>query len=478
MKTLPNPLLFLLPILAPAALGLAPSDPPYRFTDLGTLGGAESAAFGLNDAGAVVGWSTIPGCTTMNGTPCRRAFLWQDGTMTDLGTLAGDEESTARAINDLGQIVGTSESNVIHGSGTYHGVTWTGPGPVALADLGNGTSFAHDINNSGDIAGHAYDPSVSADRAVRWQAGAPMNLGSTQGDSYNRAYGINELGHLAGFAWNLFSPNDAVLYDGKWSTIGGTDSPWQNAEAYDVSTAGHKVGLQAFPSGSWHPAYWAPGAKSATDVGLLPGHNLGELHDVNESGFAVGRTYMDSPPFESSAITFDGSTMRDLNDHLPSGVSAHLFEAREVNEAGAIAGTAVVGGLFHAFLLEPLTPWANLGGGLAGGSGKAPTLEGFGELEGAGRVELRAANMPVATPLVIVAGAAKIDIPFLGGILAPSPDFLFAPQLSDAAGEAALGFDWPVGVLPGTPTYWQAWVFDATGPVGFTATNAVTATTL
>ena len=36
------------------------------------------------------------------------AFLWQDGVMTDLGVLPGKEDSGASAINNLGQIVGSS----------------------------------------------------------------------------------------------------------------------------------------------------------------------------------------------------------------------------------------------------------------------------------------------------------------------------------------------------------------------------------
>ena len=44
----------------------------------------------------------LPGDTTAHG------FLWQNGTMTDLGTLPGDVGSAAFGINDQGQVVGGS----------------------------------------------------------------------------------------------------------------------------------------------------------------------------------------------------------------------------------------------------------------------------------------------------------------------------------------------------------------------------------
>jgi probable HAF family extracellular repeat protein len=65
---------------------------------LGTLGGANSWARDINDAGQIVGEAdTAHGST--------HAFLWQDGTMIDLGTLGGSTSSAA-AINASGQIVG------------------------------------------------------------------------------------------------------------------------------------------------------------------------------------------------------------------------------------------------------------------------------------------------------------------------------------------------------------------------------------
>jgi len=470
--------LFICATLIPAMIdpASAAGDPPYTFTDLGTLGGTESVAYGLNDNREVVGWSTIPGCTTPNGFPCRRAYHWKDGVMTDLGLMAGDEESFARAINNNGQIVGTSENNVIFGSGTYHGVTWIGGVLVALPDLGNGTSFAHDINEAGLIAGHSVDPVPMRDRAVIWQGGSIFNAGATEPHSANRAYGINDLSHIAGFAWDLFTPNDSIVFDGAWKVIGGTDSPWQNSEARDINNNGVVVGYQAFPSGNWHAAYWDAGAKSATDAGLLPTHDLSELFDVNEAGIAVGSSYQENPPFESRAILFDGKTLVDLNDLLPVGSGVHLYEAREINEHGDIAGTALVGGVFHAFLLSQDKSWVELGGALAGAGG-APELEAFGSLEGGAPVELRISNVPAAAPVFLVAGVSQANLPLFGGLLVPSMDYLFTPLSADSFGEATIAFAWPAGVAPGVDTFWQTWALDATGPVGFTASNAVTATT-
>src|SRR5215208_4163229 len=55
----------------------------YQIIDLGTMGGSESTATGLNAEGQVVGVSDMPGDTTAH------AFLCRDGKLHDLGTLGG-----------------------------------------------------------------------------------------------------------------------------------------------------------------------------------------------------------------------------------------------------------------------------------------------------------------------------------------------------------------------------------------------------
>lgn len=75
----------------------------FTLTDLGDLrGGDFGRAYGINDAGQVVGSS---GAATGS-----RAFLWEGGTMTDLGDLpGGGDVSRAYGINEAGQVVGNSQ---------------------------------------------------------------------------------------------------------------------------------------------------------------------------------------------------------------------------------------------------------------------------------------------------------------------------------------------------------------------------------
>ncbi len=57
---------------------------------------------------------------TASGEWVTHAFLWEGGQMTDLGTLGG-YFSVAQAINDRGQVVGSSHT----ASGENHAVLWS-----------------------------------------------------------------------------------------------------------------------------------------------------------------------------------------------------------------------------------------------------------------------------------------------------------------------------------------------------------------
>jgi probable HAF family extracellular repeat protein len=83
-----------------------------RWTDLGTLGGANSQALAINNDGIVVGWSS----DTVGET---RAFLYRDGAMRALPDLGG-AFSRANAIDDTGLVAGAAGAP----DGISHAVLW------------------------------------------------------------------------------------------------------------------------------------------------------------------------------------------------------------------------------------------------------------------------------------------------------------------------------------------------------------------
>lgn len=109
-------------------------------TDLGSLGGRETQGRDINDAGQVVGWSQ-----TADGR--QHAFLWENGRMIDLAEVAG-EFSAAVAINDRGQVLLKSSDilesrNLLYQNGEV----------IDLGHFGATYAVVNDLNNRGEIVG-------------------------------------------------------------------------------------------------------------------------------------------------------------------------------------------------------------------------------------------------------------------------------------------------------------------------------------
>ena len=243
---------------------------------MGTLGGTGSTAYGINDLGQVVGSSQL------SGDNATHAFLYAGGVMTDLGTLGG-ASSVARAINGVGGIVGSS----IGTSFDRRAFLYSGGVMTDLGTLGGAISDAYGINNLGQVVGSSYTSgSRPQQNAFLYSAAVMTNLGTLPGGSQSEALAINDQGDVVGWSFtNKFNDMRAFLYRGgvmtNLGTLGG------DSIAHDINNAGQVVGTSGF-----RPFLYSNGVLTDLNTVLDPvsgaGWNLVDVRGINDAGQILG----------------------------------------------------------------------------------------------------------------------------------------------------------------------------------------------
>lgn len=332
----------------------------YDITDLGTLGGTVSRAYGLNGQNHVVGAST-----TASGQI--RAFRWRNDTLT---VLAGaDSGSTqAMAINDDGLIAGVRQQGT-----TFEPVVWSNDSLASIPGFQGTVGAAYAVNSSGAVVGSASDGAFV--RAFSWSGGT-MQMFETDPRT-SEAFAINASNDAAGYVEASSGQPRAArgTSTSGWTSI---DTGAVTSKAFAISDSGYTAGSVQDENGV-APSVWDPAGQRTVVQGLAG--NFGEIYGLTNDQIAVGATgtvafpagslnqpahvqwlsWFRQPALMKTAleelratIWIQGAAF-DLNDAIPATGEWTLLEARAINDSLAIVGTGMYNGAIRAFLLTPST---------------------------------------------------------------------------------------------------------------------------
>lgn len=361
---------------------LAAQGPQFTIQDLGTLPSLPACnATAISQSGNVVGYCTATaGQNLLLNNPTTHVFLYSKGTLTDLN-VTSPAVAFPTGVNDSGVVVGGAiKANLGSLSASAAPFIYeNGAIQTAPAQLADALPLA--VNNAGQVVATSLQVSggslnflIQSQGFVDALPGNTVTQLAAPGGGSSSAFSINASGEIAGASvepsaasvitpllWKNSSPQALPLLSGYPSALAGSvnDSGVAAGMAFDISFT------ELSANGTAHAVLFNNG--SVIDLGVLSGDVSSAATSINNSGTVVGFSDSQAPNFalqlnafiapaasKYRAFIYSGGKMYNLTDQLTNGSGWQLSFATAINNAGQIAGTGLINGAQHAFLLTPV----------------------------------------------------------------------------------------------------------------------------
>lgn len=295
-------------------------------------GQINSEARDLNDTGMVAGVSGREGIESP-----AHAVRWVNDVPKELGALEDGGQSQAWGINDAGAVVGEADFGWV-----THGFIWTEETGMVDVTPNGGFSYALDINESGQVTGY------SGSRAYRWENGISTPLEPAAGYAFSFGNAINDSGQVAGEITTADGNAERFARwtpEGEIQVLGGSG---EHNRMFGINNAGTTVGVGVVAAGIERGVIYADGLglKNIDDLLTTSKYQVMGAWDINDAGQILAYGYN---RFTDGGVTLrldpvTGPLMHEKGFHVTVNDRDQKAVARlrVVDKAGqAVAGARV-----------------------------------------------------------------------------------------------------------------------------------------